>query len=166
MTKRRKTKRRSQRGGSWWNPLSWGQSEETYTSSQSWGDWFSNTGDEAKQKTLELLNNANNAVGTAISSVEQVTQNAANSVGNMMSKDISFTGSTEQVAPAPIYGGRRSSMKRSSMKGGKGLTYYASPVSGLNVANPTTWQFYANGTNQYSVKGGSKKCKTRRDRKH
>ena len=160
MTKRRKTTRRSQRGGAWWNLLSWGQSEDP--SSQSWGDWLSNTGEGAKQKTTELLNNANTAVETAMSRVGQVTQDAADSVGNIMSKDISFTNSTEQAAPAHLYGGRRSSMKRSSMKGGKGLTYNASPVSGLNIANPTTWQFYANGTNQYSVKGGSVKRKTRR----
>ena len=70
------------------------------------------------------------------------------------------------------YGGRRRrrsiSMKR-SMKGGLGLTYYASPVSGVKVAEPTTWQFYANGTNQYSVKGGSRKRrghKSRRTRRH
>jgi hypothetical protein len=70
--------------------------------------------------------------------------------------------------------------KNKTMKGGKGglgLTYYATPVSGLNVAEPTSWQYYANGTNQYTVKGGSKRrhscksrksckiCKTRKQRK-
>ena len=56
------------------------------------------------------------------------------------------------------------------MKGGKdglGLTYYASQVSGIKVAQPTSWQYYANGTNQYSVKGGSKKRrKGRKSRKN
>jgi len=70
--------------------------------------------------------------------------------------------------------------KNKTMKGGKGglgLTYYATPVSGLAVAEPTSWQYYANGTNQYTVKGGSKTrhscksrksckiCKTRKQRK-
>jgi hypothetical protein len=73
-------------------------------------------------------------------------------------------------------GGRRRKRAR-SMKGGKGglgLTYYAAPVDGLKVAEPTTWQYYANGTNQYSVKGGSRKRrnskrkprKSRRTRRH
>jgi hypothetical protein len=46
------------------------------------------------------------------------------------------------------------------MKGGKlSLTYYSTPVSGLKVAEPTTLQYYNQGTNQRSVnfRGGSKK---------
>jgi hypothetical protein len=42
------------------------------------------------------------------------------------------------------------------MKGGKdglGLTYYASPVSGLKVAEPTYW---VNSNTNQSIKGGSK----------
>lgn len=75
------------------------------------------------------------------------------------------------------YGGKRGKRsmtkgmtKGKTMKGGKGglgLSYYASPVSDLKVAEPTSWQYYANGTNQYSVTGGSKKRKnrTRKSRK-
>jgi hypothetical protein len=51
------------------------------------------------------------------------------------------------------------------MKGGKGnlgLTYYATPVAEMNVAKPTTLQFYANGIDQYSIKGGSKKHRSRK----
>ena len=76
--------------------------------------------------------------------------------------------------------GKQTMNKNKTMKGGKGglgLTYYATPVSGLNVADPTSWQYYANGTNQYTLKGGSKRrhscksrksckiCKTRKQRK-
>ena len=74
----------------------------------------------------------------------------------------------------PAIGGRRKKQnrtmkkgKRRQMKGGKGglgLTYYASPVSGLKVAEPTYWEVYANGTNQYTTKGGSKR-RTRNGRK-
>ena len=66
------------------------------------------------------------------------------------------------------YGGKRGKQtmtKGKTMKGGKGglgLTYYASPVSGLQVADPTSWQYYANGTNQYSLTGGSKRSRTRK----
>ena len=78
----------------------------------------------------------------------------------------------EQDQQMSSYGGkrrRRTMTKSKIMKGGKdglGLTYYASPVSGIKVAQPTSWQYYANGTNQYSVKGGSKKRrKGRKSRK-
>jgi hypothetical protein len=67
-------------------------------------------------------------------------------------------------------GGKRKRRSR-TMKGGKGglgLTYYATPVSGIKVAEPTTLLYYADGTNQYSVKGGSKRRKTgkRKQKKH
>lgn len=78
----------------------------------------------------------------------------------------------QQEQEMSSYGGkrRRRSMTKSKImrggKGGLGLTYYASPVSGIKVAQPTSWQYYANGTNQYSVKGGSKKRrKGRKSRK-
>jgi len=76
-----------------------------------------------------------------------------------------------QAQQMSAYGGkrRRKSMNKSKrMKGGNGrlgLTYYASPVSGLKVAEPTSWQYYANGTNQYSVKGGSKRRRNQKSKK-
>ena len=73
----------------------------------------------------------------------------------------------QQTMQSNSYGGKRRRHSR-TMKGGKGglgLTYYASPVSGLKVAEPTTWQYYANGTNQYSVKGGSRKRRGKKSRK-
>ena len=60
------------------------------------------------------------------------------------------------VQPQPIGGKRRI---RRSMKGGKGLTYYASPVSGLKVAEPTTW---IGGSRKRKNKGK----KSRRTRRH
>jgi hypothetical protein len=77
-----------------------------------------------------------------------------------------------QEEPKPIQelsiGGKRRKYTlkgRKHMKGGKGglgLTYYATPVSNMKVAEPTYWEVYANGTNQYNIKGGSKKRKTKR----
>jgi hypothetical protein len=52
------------------------------------------------------------------------------------------------------------------MKGGKnglGLTYYASPVSGLAVAKPTYWM-NANGDCKLT-KGGSRKRRVKKTRK-
>ena len=84
------------------------------------------------------------------------------------------TGVPTEVSTGYI-GGRRKRRGRTMkggriMKGGKGglgLTYYATPVSGLNVAKPTYW--IGPNTNQY-IKGGSKKrhrkgCKSRKSRK-
>ena len=63
-------------------------------------------------------------------------------------------------------GGRRR-RRRKTMKGGKGglgLTYYASPVSGLKVAEPTYWINQNTNTN---LTGGSRRRKrrTRKSRK-
>ena len=62
-------------------------------------------------------------------------------------------------------GGKRRH-KKYTLKGGKslGLTYYATPVSNMKVAEPTYWEVYANGTNQYNIKGGSKR-KAKKQRK-
>jgi hypothetical protein len=78
-----------------------------------------------------------------------------------------------QDEPKPIHelsiGGKRRKYTlkgRKHMKGGGlGLTYYATPVSNMKVAEPTYWEVYANGTNQYNIKGGSKKRKTRKTKR-
>jgi hypothetical protein len=56
---------------------------------------------------------------------------------------------------------RRRSRTMKGGKGGLGLTYYASPVSGIKVAQPTTWI-------NYSTKGGSRRRRTnkRKTRRH
>ena len=60
-------------------------------------------------------------------------------------------------------GGRRHRRGRGrTMKGGKGglgLTYYASPVSGLKVAEPTYWINQNTNTN---LTGGTKRSHTKR----
>jgi len=57
--------------------------------------------------------------------------------------------------------------KSRKMRGGKplGLTYYATPVHGVKVAEPTYWEVYGNG--HIMKAGGSKRQlkKTRRQRK-
>lgn len=60
--------------------------------------------------------------------------------------------------PDKTMGGRRRRKTRRVLRGGKGglgLTYYASPVSGVKVAEPTNW-----------IKGGSRRRKSRRHKKH
>ena len=47
-------------------------------------------------------------------------------------------------------------------KGGLGLTYYATPVNGLKVAEPTYWEVYGNGN---IMKAGSKKRRNKRNKR-
>lgn len=183
MTKHRKTKRRSQKGGF----LGFGESEDP--NAPSFWSKLTGWGTSAVEKTKEVGSNidtglgnmgtqASNAVSSTFSAVGEGFSNLIPSSSNVSSPPVA---STTTVSSPPVastttgYTGGRRRRRTRSMKGGKGglgLTYYATPVSGLAVAEPTSWQFYANGTNQYSVKGGSRKRRgrksrrTRRHRKH
>ena len=153
MTKRKS--RKLQKGGDW-NPMTWFNTSST----QSWKDYFFNLGTKTTEGVGNLTNNIENAITDMSTFQPDPTQPAP-------------------IQPAPIqqdptFGGKskhRRHKRRQTMKGGKnglGLTYYATPVSGLRVAGPTTWQHYANGTNQYSTKGiitkGGKKSRRRKHR--
>ena len=176
MTKHRKTQRRRQKGGEWYNPVSWfgTSSADPYAPKRTWGQWFSGATGSA-ENTLTNIGN----------SISSGTTNMVNSANNFMKSDVNLTGSQQPIQqqpysnPQPIqqqqqypnqpaYGGkrRRHSRRMKGGKGGLGLTYYAAPVLGLKVAEPDSWQYYANGTNQYSVKGGSRKSKTRKTHRH
>jgi len=176
MTKHRRTRRRSQKGGEYQDP-----------NAQSQG-WFSGitsgiTGlfSSGVEKAKQGLVNANQFIGnTAQKSANAVSDVASNVVDTVSAP---FSSSSDTTNQSGMYGnpnqsgmtvnsygqqaGRRKKRCR-SMKGGKGgsnLAYYAAPVSSLKVAEPTTWQYYANGVNQYSVKGGSRKRKGRKCRR-
>jgi hypothetical protein len=122
------------------------------------GSWFSGVKDKSSGMFSGLFSSSDAAPAASTEVVPATTPDASTST---------------EVDPNDSSGGRRRRRAR-SMKGGKGglgLTYYATPVSGMKVAEPTSWQFYANGTNQYSVKGGSRKRrgrgrKSRRTRRH
>jgi len=183
MVKHRRT-RRSQKGG-FWEYLGFGSSGPEDPNKKT-------ILDSTKEAFQFGLNTTENFLGTTATNATNAVSNAAENVKNSVLGLVSSNGTppttsttipptTSTTIPPTTYsttavseGGRRRKGAR-NMKGGKGglgLTYYASPVSGLKVAEPTSWQFYANGTNQYSVKGGSRKRKgrksrrTRRHRKH
>lgn len=145
MTKRKS--RKLQKGGDW-NPMTWFNTSST----QSWKDYFSNLGTKTTEGVGNLTNNIENAITDMSTFQPEPTQ----------------TVPTTQTAPTTqiqTFGGRnkrRRQKRRRTMKGGLGLTYYATPVSGLMVAKPTTWQQYGNGTNQYSTKGGKKTRRRKR----
>jgi len=182
MTKHRRTKRRSQKGGL----FGFGEPEDPNAP----GFWskLKNWGSSAADTTKEGVNTLETGLGNLGTQVSDTASSTISNLGEGLSS-LNPLGSssnngvppapTNVVPPAPTngvppettsvssYGGRHRRHAR-SMKGGKGglgLTYYATPVSGLRVAEPTTLQFYANGTNQYSVKGGSRKRKGRKSRK-
>lgn len=179
MTKHKRTKRRSQKGGFW--PFT---SSDPNAPTQSWGDYFSGVGSKVKESGSGLMDSANSTIGNIATGVTEGAKNMYDSTGNLLSTDVNMTETSQSnpISPATnnisseypqqvpnsgnISGGRR--RRSRSMKGGKGqlgLTYYASPVSGLKVASPTSWQFYANGTNQYSTKGGSRKRQHKKNKR-
>ena len=68
MTKYRQTRKRKQKGGAWYNPLSWGQSQNINGPKKSWGEWFSGTSNN-------VIQTADNAVGSAANFISTGAQN-------------------------------------------------------------------------------------------
>jgi hypothetical protein len=191
MTKHRnrRTKRRSQKGGEYQDP-----------NAQSQG-WFSGitsgiTGlfSSGVKKAKEGLVNANTYIGDAAQSSMDAAQSSMKAVGDATSSAVNtvsapFSSSSDTTNQNGINGnpsqsgmtgnsygqqaGRRRKRCR-SMKGGKGgsnLAYYAAPVSGLKVAEPT--YMINSNTNQPKVGGsrrrksrGRKSRRTRRNKRH
>lgn len=179
MTKHKRTnRRRSQKGGFSLNPLNWFSSSDSDPNAP--GFW-----DQTKKNVTSGMEQLNSGVGSLGSNIKNTVADTATSINpfssstnnlepsNMNSSNTydSNTTSTNYSEPSNMnssntngdnlqqYAGKRRRRRCKTMKGGLGLTYYASPVSGLKVASPNSWQFYANGTNQYSSKGGSRKRK-------
>lgn len=155
MTKHRKTKRRQRGGGLF--------------------DWFSSSGSSSEpgmyEKTKNMFSglfsqsNTNTNTNTVDPYVQPQSEQSLNiqpqsteynSDQNALNQDM-----TNQVITNEQYnntGGRRSRRRHKKMKGGKGnlgLVYYATPVSGIKVVEPTFW-----------INGGSRKRRhTRRHKK-
>lgn len=200
---RKQSKNRRQNGGAWYNPLSWGQSEDPYAPKKSWGDWFSNSTSGITSGASNLVNGTENLLGSATNSITSGAQNAWKSTTGLLSSEQPIASEqpyqTEQpiasVTVQPInnqpletegqqiIGGTRKkhsttikykTNKNKQMRGGKGglgLTYYASPVSDLKVAQPTYWEVYGDG---HIMKAGTKRRKhgyknnrrSRRNKRH
>lgn len=166
MTNHRKTRKkmRSQHGGFW--PFT---SSDPYA--QTWGNYFLGLGSNVSYKAKGIVNDLNTDIGNVVASGMNAIKNTASNVTSTVSAPTSFPEPAPTSFPEPshtqpnTYGGKLGRIKKGG-KGGLGLTYYASPVSWLKVAEPTSWQYYANGTNQYSVKGGSTKRNKRKSRKN
>jgi hypothetical protein len=163
MTKHRKYKKcnkRTQRGGVWpftesdptaptWRSKAsnWFQSK-TSGENSSWGSLFGST-------TPTTTSTTTTPTSTPTSTSTTYTPPTPETV---------TTSETVTTPPTPetvITGGKRRKKSLKGGKGGLGLTYYATPVSGLNVVEPNEWLLYNNMAN---LKGGSRKrkCKSRR----
>lgn len=172
MTKHRRTKRKSQKGGGWFDAINpFATSEQTtYAATEVENPGLiSNLSDSVSGAASGLVSGTSNLVsGTEnmLSSSVEKAKGAVSSSGSWFSNLNPFSSGEEVVETQTTvynpqqqsYGGKRRRKSR-KMRGGKGelgLTYYATDVSndGLRVVEPTYW-----------IKGGSKRRKTRRHKK-
>lgn len=151
MTKHKRTKRRIHRGGSWLDPSSWfSSSSEPYAPS-------------VIDKTKQAASSGLNFVESGLENISNSASSYGSSWADSAKSWVPFSSGSDQPQPSTTYipgqttgqtAGKRNRRKTRKYRGGKGglgLTYYASPVSGLKVAEPTYW-----------IKGGSR----RRRRRH
>jgi hypothetical protein len=179
---RHKKSRRSQRGGGWFGPDDPYAQKKSWMDSLSswWSGTSTGTSSFGTSSGTGLLSTAENNLSSFASNISNTTSQALNNISSPSTYQSSSTSSysapsppatsysAPAAAPAPAnndnlvetYGGKRRrrtlKMKR-RMKGGRGLglSYYATPVSGLNMAEPT-----------YFMKYGGKRRKSRRHKKH
>ena len=142
-----------------------------------WSSWMSNLGQNARAKLFGVVNTVDSGLGNAWEGTKSFGSNVGSNLGLTSSPSPPPSTSYYQPeAPQPevpqqqqppvnaAYGGKRRTRKMKGGKGGLGLTYYASPVSGLKVAEPTYWEVYGNG---HIMKAGSKSRKNHsKNKKH
>ena len=151
----KKTNKRSQRGGdltSWFTGTS--------STASGYGESYSEKAKKAYNNSMASLGSW---VGSTPSSSSSYTSSSSSYTPSSSSTSSSYTpASAETMTPTTrpdTTGLARGGRKRRKMRGGKGglgLTYYATPVSGLNVAKPTYWI-----PNQ-SLNGGSRRKRRQR----
>jgi hypothetical protein len=200
LNKRTRTIKRIQKGGNLLNPFTWFQGDDWGGWFSNIGSKASNTTNNLLSSANNALGSASNSIVSGTQNAFQSASNILNSdvplttpspplvepvlpsplpLPSYEDKPVIPENNTTLTPPIsqPVVhdlsiGGKRR-RKKYTQKGGKnlGLTYYATPVSNMKVAEPTYWEVYANGTNQYNIKGGSKKKnkkhrKTQKNKKH
>ena len=154
MVKHRRTSRKCQKGGDWYNPMSWFNNTNTYAPKKSFVE-------SATDVTKGAVSSVEGALGSAADASKTAWNNTTTEASKLLSTDINVTGETNNTNSS-VGGKRRKNKTMKGGKGGLGLTYYATPVSNMNVVKPTYWEVYANGNNQYITKGGSRRIKRKR----
>jgi hypothetical protein len=188
----RKTHKRRQRGG-FWNPFA--SSSDSTTANDSDQGFFGSIMSKTKDLGSKANSQIGDMASGFTSKVGDFTQSSWDSAKNIASSDVPLTTTTSSDNSEPsstggqiVLGGKR---RKRRVRGGQVIPVvvggqlvnlaggqlvnigggnqdlqFASPVSGLKVAEPTTMQYYANGTDQYSTKGGRRRRRrTRRTRR-
>jgi len=107
---------------------------------------FSNPFAQTDNTTVAPIDNT--TVGTAVNSTVEPTNNS-------------------NVSSPPIGGKRRSMRMRKGGYRGLGLTYYATPVNGIKVAEPTYMEYYTGGKRgKKTRKQLRKKCRKNCHKSH
>jgi hypothetical protein len=154
-------------GGAWYNPMSWFEKEEEPSLFgpveekpllQSVGEGAQDLMQKADQKIVE----ASNAISSGVSSASQSVENTLNTDIPLTSEPAPEPTYFQPSAPASSFGGKRRRYKGG--KGGLGLTYYASPVDGMKVAEPTYWEEYKGGAKRSRRRSRSRTQKKSRGR--
>jgi hypothetical protein len=165
---RRQRRSRSQRGGVWYNPLSWFSSEPQYYFGQEEETIVDKVGNTVKSG----LDKADMALASASTAVSEGAQNLVQSTTDVLNTDIPILAPKEpepmfpSIMPVSSTMGGKSRSRASSKararylakKGGRGLglTYYATPVEGINVAQPTYFENYNGGRRRRTMKRSRK----------
>ena len=150
--KNKKTNKRRQRGGGWFD--SW-----PFTSSnddQGYGAQASALGSQASQKVSAMGAEVSEKAGKAKSYFESFFKS---SPAPSYTPTPTYTPASATPTTRPDTTGGRKRRKMQGGKGGLGLTYYATPVLKSDVVGPNEWLSY-----KINYKGGSRKrrCKTRK----
>lgn len=161
MVKHRRTRRHRQRGG-WWNPFS-SEPEDPNAPKTSMlgsvGSYFSSATEKANTGLGSIGSSISDSASSWTSSLNPWSSSTTTTTNTSASvpETSSSTYSSPQTTQTQIAGRRRRKSRRKMRggKGGLGLTYYATDVSNIKMADPTYW-----------IKGGSRRRRTRRHRKH
>jgi hypothetical protein len=145
MSKHRRTSRKSQKGGDWYNPMSWFNNTNTYAPKKTLVE-------SATDVTKGAVSSAEGLLSSAAAASQTAWNNTTESTSKLLSTDVNVTGTSNNV---PVGGKRRKNKTIKGGKGGLGLMYYATPVSNMNVVKPTYWEVY-------NQNGGSKRKRTQR----
>ena len=148
--------RKCQKGGDWYNPMSWFNNANTYAPKKTLVESASELTGKVTNAAEGALNSAEGALGSVASASQNAWNKTTEAAENVLNQDVQPT--TNSV------GGKR--RKHKTMKGGKGglgLTYYATPVSNMNVVEPTYWEDYPQ--NGGSKKRNKRRIKTRRNKR-
>ena len=174
MTKHRKHKtnkrsqRRRQRGGWWPFGANADSTAEVSNYTTKASEEANKLGAQASAYATEATTGLTSWFNSAKETVTGATDTAPTVTSQYNPSDTQVTPTVRPINASPsgapaieATGGKRHKKSFKGGKGGLGLAYYATPVSGLKVVEPNEWLLYNNMAN---LKGGSRrrKCKTRR----